>query len=189
MSAYNGLTMAAVFYDGSSSNPVAPFTPVSLGTAAEMATAIAAGLRLKSGNLVVPVSVATVGGITTGDRRVIGVTLGPSNPKTGEVTVVVAGIAEVWANAAILVNKLLHVVAATTRTSAQTPFTSLEEALIPTDPNLTRTYNLGLVDDAAISDQSSSANLTYYPVGISLKAATAQYDVIPVLLQQGEIHA
>lgn len=186
----NCFTYSFIFHDGNTNsvkgNPVAPFTPVSLGNTTNVASAIAAGFRTSGGGLVVPASVDTN---NIGSSPIIGITTGASNPLTGEVTVAIAGVAEVWANAAIVAGALLEVVSATTRTNVQTPFTSLEEALIPTDPSVTRTYNICLVDDTTITPATSGANALHYPVGVALKAAAAQYDVIPVLLQTQRFYA
>lgn len=189
MGARTWQTQSFIYWDtvGSGVNPIAPFQIVSLADSSEVAAALAAGVRdAVIGRLVVPTPVGTVLGATVATRRVVGVTKNACY--NGEELLVQSdGVAEVMVNAAVACDAMLHAVARATRTSAQTPFTSLEELLLPVDPRLTLTYQLCMADDAALTLSSSGSNAFFYPLGFALAAATAQYDVIPVQLQLGAL--
>ncbi len=159
---------------------------VSLATAAEVTAAQAAGIQSVAGGLVVPTPISS--GLPT--RQIIGVVRG-SQVNGRQVDVVVSGIVEVWANAAVVAGALVFPVAQETRTKSQTPFANdtAFEFQMPVAPDVPESYLLNLVDDTAIAPQSGSANVLYFPLGIALQAASAKYDLIPVLLQTGRIYA
>jgi hypothetical protein len=176
--AFKSIVGGYVFYDVTAAgNPIGRFSAVSLATAAEVATANAAGCPGNVGEIVVTTP------ITSGlpSRRVLGVTDGSA--KSGQqVMVILHGEAFAIANAAIAFDALLFPVAPATRTSLQTPFVDNFEMLIPTDPALSLTYNLSLVDDTA----KPASGTVFYSLGYALKAATAQYDIIPIFVMGGE---
>jgi hypothetical protein len=177
-------TRSYVYWDtvGSGANPIAPFQIVSLADASEVTAAQAAGVRdAVQGRLVVATPVGSLLGSTIATRRIVGVTT--SGCFSGdEVMVQFGGIADVMVNAAVACDAMVHAVARTTRTTAQTPFTSLGELMLPFDPRATLTYQLCMADDPALTFSSSGANVTFYPLGVACAAATAQYDIIPVEL-------
>lgn len=177
--AYKNQVQGFSFYDSTAAkNPLARYSCVSLATAAEVTLANAQGIVGNVGEIVVMTPVTA--GLPT--RRVIGVA--DSSARNGnEVLVVTAGVAWVMANAAIALDAPIFPAAVATRTSAQSPFTDVEDMLIPTDPLTTLTYNLCLVDDTALP----AANTVHYPLGFALTAAVAQYDIIPVWIQGGYV--
>lgn len=178
-------TMSFIWWDtvGAGANPVAPYQIVSLADSTEVAAAVTAGYAdARVGNTVIVAPTGTVLGQTINNRRIIGVTKNAA--KNGdEVLVVVEGIAEVMMNAAVAADALLFGVARATRTTAQTPLTSLPELLLPVDPSFTLTYQFMLADDPTLTYSSGGANVIHYPLGYAMQAATAQYDVIPVHLK------
>lgn len=165
------------------SNLATMYTCVSLATPGEVTTANAAGVAGNWGDIVVPTPVGTVGGITAATRRVIGV-LGETQYNGKQVNVVVDGVAYVQANAAIGTGDgvPLHVVNVESRTDAQTPFTDAPEQLMAHDPRFTLTYNLALIDDPAMTAQSTGSNVQYFPVGYALEVSNAKYNIIAVEL-------
>lgn len=179
-------TQGFVYWDsvGGGVNPISAFQCVSLATAAECATAAAAGVRdAVAGRLVIPTPVAALLGATIASRPIVGVTLN-SAFNGDEVSVVTDGVAEVMVNAAVTCDTMLHCVVNATRTSLQTPFVNLSEALIPFDPRASLTYQLAMADDPALTFSSgATANVLFYPLGLAMATATAQYDVIPVRLR------
>ncbi len=183
-------TRSFVFWDtvGSGANPIAPFQCVSLADASEVSAAAAAGVReAVAGRLVVPTPVGTKLGVTMATRRIVGVTAGGAW-NGDEVLVQSGGVAEVMVNAAVAVDAVLSAVARATRTTAQTPLTNLEEMLLPFDPRAALTYQLCLADDPApVFNSGASLNEFWYPLGVAMAAATAQYDVIPVELMLGPL--
>lgn len=160
-------------------NPLARYSCVSLASAAEVTAANAAGVVGNVGEIVV--QTPTAAGLPT--RRVVGVA--DSSVRVGnEVLIVTAGVAWVMANAPIALDAPIFPAANATRTSAQTPFVDDWEMLIPSDPmGPGLTYNVCLVDDTALP----AANTVHYPLGFALKAAVAQYDIIPVWIQGGYV--
>lgn len=182
-------TLGFVYYDapGSGANPIAPFQLVALATAAEVTAAISAGVaRAAIGSLVVPMTVGTVLSGTMCTRRCVGVTLNGAF-SGDEVLVVTDGIADTMCNAAVTVDAMVSGAATTTRTTLQTPFTSMSELLLPFDPRASLTYNLALAGTPSLTYSSSGANVVYYPVGYAMGTASAQYDVIPVKLELGPL--
>lgn len=168
------------FYDSTGAgNALARYSCVSLASAAEVTAANAAGIQGNVGEIVV--QTPTAAGLPT--RRVVGVA--DSSVRNGnEINVVTGGVAWVMANAAIALDAVVFAAANATRTSLQTPFVDDWEMLIPTDPQGPGlTYNLCLVDDTALP----AANTVHYPLGFALKAAVAQYDIIPVYIQGGYV--
>lgn len=177
-------TLSFIYWDtvGSGANPIAPFQLVCLADSSEVSAAASAGVRdAVEGRVIVPAPTGTVLGVTMNTRRILGVTLG-SAWNGDEVTVVTDGVAEVMVNAAVACGALVFAVARATRTNKQTPFTNLFDGLLPVDPKLTVTYQLALGDDPSPTWSSTGGNALVYPVGMAMRAATAQYDVIPVLL-------
>lgn len=181
-------TKGYIFWDtvGAGANPIAPFQCVSLADQTEVDAAIAAGVRgdAKVGRVVVPCPTGTVLGATVNTRRIVGVTCNAAFSGE-EVLVQDSGIAEVMVNAAVAADALLFAVARATRTSLQTPLTSLEEMLLPHDPRFTLTYQLCMADDPALTLSAGGSNAFFWPLGHALVAAAAQYEVIPVQLQLG----
>lgn len=178
--AFKAIVQGFAFYDSTANrNPLARYSCVSLATAAEVALANAQGIVGNVGEIVVQTPVSA--GLPT--RRVIGVA--DSSVRNGqEVLVTCAGVAFAMASAAIALDAPVFPALAETRTSAQTPFTDVEDMLIPTDPNgAGLTYNLALIDDTALP----GANTVHYPLGFALKAATAKYDIIPVQVFGGYV--
>lgn len=181
---FRAQTKSFYYFDivGSGVNPIAPYQCVSLATTAQVATANAAGCPGGVGDIVVPTPVTA--GLAT--AKVVGVTQNAT--LSGElVNVVVSGTAFIMANAAITFgpSTLISPAIQATRTSAQTPFTNNFDMLIPVDPRIVFTYQLCMIDDTAITPSSGAANVAGYFVGYALKAATAQYDIIPVELDLG----
>jgi hypothetical protein len=184
-------TKGFVYWDspGAGANPIAPFQIVGLATAAEVTAAIAAGVtRAAIGQLVVPMPTAVILGATMSARRVIGVTANAAF-SGDELLVITEGIAEVMVNAAVAADAMLFSTALATRTTVQTPLTSLLEMLLPFDPRATLTYNLAMADDPAlVPTTGAGTNTIFYPIGIAMAPATAQYDVIPVELMRGPLY-
>jgi hypothetical protein len=180
------------FYDsvGGGVNPIAAYQPVSLATAAEVATAIATGTipgGLGVGDIVVPTPITS----SLPTRRVVGVT--DASAKNGQsVKVVTGGVAEVMVDGALTYNAgdtFIFPTLRETRTSAQTPFTNNYEMLLPMDPSVALTYQLCLCNLTAITPATTGANAQYFPLGYALKGATAKYDIIPVELDLRIIYA
>lgn len=176
-----------IYWDNvnSGSNLIGKHSAVSLATAAEVATANAAGVPGNWGDIVVPTPVGTIGGITVATRRIIGIA--DESQFNGKlINVVVDGVAYVICNAAVAVadngNVLLHAVAVSQRTDRQTPITDAPELKVPFDPRAALTYNFCLADDPAMTAQSTGSNLQYFPIGYPLEAASAQYNIIAVEL-------
>lgn len=170
-----GLVRSFVYYD-SGGNPIAPFTPVSLVTSPP------SGYRVGQ---VVGLPTVASGRNTT---LLIGVTLEWAyNLKS--VPVQLTGVVPVIANAAVAVNGILFVAAVGTRTSDQTPFSQLAQIRPPFRPGQAATLNVALVDDVTITPQSSNPNVLYYPLGIALNSASAQYEVIDCLLMNEPFYA
>lgn len=184
-------TKGFVYYDniGAGAYPIAPFQCVCLATAAEVTAAIAAGVnRAALGQLVVPAPTGTILGITMASRRIIGVTANAAF-SGDEVLVVTEGIAEVMCNAAVACDAMVFSVAPVQRSTLQAPLTSTPELLLPFDPRATLSYNLAMVDDPAlVPTTGSGTNAIFYPVGVAMAAATAQYDIIPVELMRGPLY-
>lgn len=184
-------TKGFVYWDSVNNgvNPIAPYQCVCLATAAEVTAAIAAGVqRAALGQLVVPAPTATILGITMASRRIIGVTANAAF-SGDEVLVVTEGIAEVMCNAPVACDAMVFSVAPAQRTTSQTPLSSVPELLLPFEPRATLTYNLAMVDDPAlVPTTGAGTNVIFYPVGMALAAATAQYDIIPVELMRGPLY-
>lgn len=177
--AFKNQVQGFAYYDSTGNrNPIARYSCVSLATAAEVTAANAQGIVGNVGEIVVQTPVAA--GLPT--RRVIGVVDGSAR-NGAEVLVVTGGVAWVMANAAIALDAVIFPAVQSTRTSAQTPFVDVEDMLLPVDPQFTLTYNLCLVDDTALP----AANTIHYPLGFALKAAVAQYDIIPCWIQGGYV--
>lgn len=152
------------------------YTVVALATAAEVATANAAGVQGNVGELCVICPVA--GGLPT--REPLGVA--QNSAKVGqEVRVTTAGVSYVMVGAAVAEQSVLFAAVSETRTSAQTPFVDNNQMLIPVDPASVPTYALVLADDTALP----GANTIHYPLGTALKPAVAKYNIIPVRLTLG----
>lgn len=171
-----GLVRSFLYHDAGG-NPIAPFTPVSLLT-----SGLPAGY---SAGQVVGLPTVSSGRNTS---LLIGVTLEWAYSGK-QVPVQLTGVVYVIANAAVAVNGLLFVAATGTRTTDQAPFSNLPLIRPPVRPNQSVTLNVALVDDVPITAQSSSANVQYFPLGIALGAASAQYDLIPCLLQTQPFYA
>jgi hypothetical protein len=165
-----------VYYDASG-NPIAPYTPVSLLTSG-----------LPTGYS--PGEVVGLPTISSGrnNTQLIGVTLEWAyNGK--QVPVQLSGVTYAIANAQIAVNGIVFAAANATRTADQAPFVNLPMIRPLVRPGQSVTLNVSLVDDVAITPQSGSANLIYYPLGIALSAASAQYDLIQILLMTQPFYA
>ena len=177
-----------IFYDNTNSgaNAIAAFSPVSLGTPTDVTNAIAAGVTNGVfGSLWVPTP------ITSNLPTAVNGICMESTYSGLAISVCFGGVFPVWANAAVAAGALVFAVSSTSRTSAQTPFTysqdnarvNLQVMKLPNGIQPTLTYDIVLVDDPAITGATSGATVPYYPLGIALAAATAQYDIIPVLIQ------
>lgn len=183
-------TRTAFFYDNTgNSYKIGPWQVVCFASSADVATANGLGIQGQVGDIVVvpPITAA----INT--DKIAGITLGPADPRTGEVTIVVAGIAEVMCSAAIAWDKAdtpLFCGLAETRTSLQTPITNNFEMLLPLDPRIPITYQMALATRTAIAPAAgATANAIYYPIGYPLMAASAKYDVIRVELALAPFYA
>lgn len=185
-----------IYWDnvGAGANLCTKYTPVSLATAAEVATANAAGVRGNVGDIVVPTPVAARGGITVADRRIVGV-LQETQFVGKQVSVVVDGVSYVIVNAAISDTSvangvLVHPAAVESRTSLQTPFTQFNEIRMAFDPRAPLTYNLSLIDDPAITPATGAGtNIEYFPLGFALESAANKYEAIPIELFLGKMYA
>lgn len=171
-----GLVRNFVYHD-SGGNPIAPFTPVSL-VLSNPPTGTAVGQ-------VVGLPTVSSGRNTT---LLIGVTLEWAYSGK-QVAVQLSGIVPVIANAPVAAGGLLFVAATTTRTSDQAPFSNLSSIRPPFRVGQPVTLNVALVDDVAITAQSSGANVQYFPLGIALTAASAQYDLVDCLLMTQPFYA
>lgn len=171
-----GLVRSFVYYD-SGGNPIAPYTPVSLLTSG-LPTGYSAGE-------VVGLPTVASGRNTT---QLIGVTLEWAYSGK-QVPVQLTGVVYCIANAAIAVNGLLFVAATGTRTADQAPFSNLPMIRPLVRPGQSVTLNVALVDDVAITPQSANPNVQYFPLGIALSAASAQYDLVQVFLQTKTFYA
>lgn len=189
-------TESFIYWDslGSGAYLCTKYTPVSLATAAEVATANAAGVKGNVGDIVVPTPVAARGGITVADRRIVGI-LQETQFSGKQVSVVVNGVSYVMVNAAIADASvsggvLIHAVAVEQRTSVQTPFTQFNEIRMAFDPRATLTHNLVLADDPAITPATGAGtNIEYFPLGFALENAANKYEAIPVELVLGKMYA
>jgi hypothetical protein len=172
---YNHRTHGLIFWDtvGAGANPIAPYQIVSYANQTECDAAKAAGCPGEYGDIVIVAPVTA--GVAT--RRIAGVSLGATF-SGGELTVVVGGVADVMASAAIATdgsNVWLHAALRETRTAI--------EMMINVDPRLTLTYQLCMADDTAVVlTTGAGTNALVYPLGYGLKASTAKYDIIPVEL-------
>lgn len=171
-----GLVRSFVYYD-SNGNPIAPYTPVALLTSG-LPSGYSAG------------EVVGLPTISSGRNNVqlIGVTLEWAY-NGRQVPVQLSGVAYAIANAAIAVNGIVFAVANAQRTADQAPFANLPMIRPLVRPGQSVTLNCSLVDDVTITPQSGSANLIYYPLGIALSAASAQYDLIQILLMTEPFYA
>ncbi|GIV22141.1 MAG: hypothetical protein KatS3mg023_3892 [Armatimonadota bacterium] len=172
----SGLTRSFLYFD-SGGNPLAPYSPVSLLT-----SGLPSGYNV--GEVVGLPSVAS-GRNTT---YLVGVTLEWAYSGR-QVPVQIDGIVFVIANAAVSASGIVFVAATGTRTADQAPFVNHPAIRPLVRPGQSVTMNVVLCDDVAITPQSGSANLLYYPLGIALAPATAQYDLFPVLLQTQPFYA
>jgi hypothetical protein len=171
-----GLVRSFVYHDANG-NPIAPYTPVSLLTSG-----------LPSGYS--PGEVVGLPTISAGRNStlLIGVTLEWAY-NGRQVPVQLNGVAYAIANAAIAVNGIVFAAANATRTADQAPFANLPMIRPLVRPGQSVTLNVSLVDDVTITPQSGSANLIYYPLGIALSAASAQYELIQILLMTEPFYA
>lgn len=175
LEATRGLVRSFVYYDAGG-NPIAPFTPVSLVTSPPSGYMV---------GQVVGLPTVASGRNTT---LLIGVTLEWAyNLKS--VPVQLSGVVSVIANAAITAGSLLFVAANATRTTDQAPFSNLALLRPPFRPAQSATLNVALVDDVAITPQSSNANVQYFPLGIALTSAAAQYELVECLLMTQPFYA
>lgn len=182
-----------VYYDNvnSGSNAVAAFTPMCLATPTEVASCQTAGTpNAQFGSTFVPAPITS----SFSTRPVIGIAM--ESAYSGlSISVCAQGVFPAIADAAITAGNQVFPVHALTRTNQQTPFTNVARLLLqimalPSGSTPTLTYNLVTVDDPTITPASgATANVLYYPIGIALAAATAQYDIIPVLLQTQQFWA
>jgi hypothetical protein len=171
-----GLVRSFVYYDPNG-NPIAPYTPVALLT-----SGLPAGYS--------PGEVVGLPTISSGRNTVqlLGVTLEWAyNGK--QVPVQLDGVAYAIANAAIAVNGIVFAAANAQRTADQAPFANLPMIRPLVRPGQSVTLNCSLVDDVAITAQSSGTNVIYYPLGIALSAASAQYELIQILLMTEPFYA
>jgi len=171
-----GLVRTFLYYD-SSGRPIAPYTPVALLTSG-----------LPSGY-----SVGEVVGlptITSGRNSVqlLGVTLDWAYSGQ-QVSVQLDGVTYAIANGAIAVNGMLFAAANSTRTADQAPFANLPMIRPLVRPGQSVTLNVSLVDDVAITPKSTDPNVIYYPLGIALSPASAQYDLVQLLLMTQPFYA
>jgi hypothetical protein len=171
-----GLVRSFVYYHPNG-NPIAPYTPVSLLTSG-----------LPSGYS--PGEVVGLPTISAGRNStlLIGVTLEWAY-NGRQVPVQLDGVAYAIANAAIAVNGIVFAAATATRTADQEPFVNLPMIRPLVRPGQSVTLNVSLVDDVTITPQSGSANLIYYPLGIALSAASAQYELIQIRLMTQPFYA
>jgi hypothetical protein len=173
-----GLVRSFLYYD-SSGNPIAPYTPVSLLT-----TGLPTGYSVGE-----VVGLPTISGTPARNTtQLIGVTLEWAY-NGRQVPVQIDGVAYAIANAGIAVNGIVFAAANGTRTADQAPFANLPMIRPLVRPGQSVTLNVSLVDDVTITPQSGSANLIYYPLGIALSAASAQYDLIQILLMTQPFYA
>lgn len=169
-----GLVRSFLYYS-SGGNPIAPYTPVSLLTSG-----------LPSGYSVG--EVVTLPTVASGRNTtwLVGVTLEWAYSGK-QVPVQLSGVVHVIANAAVNAGGLLFVAAVTTRTANQAPFSNLPAIRPLVRPEQSVTLNVALVDDVAITP--ASPGVAYYPLGMALAAASAQYDLIPCLIKNQIFYA
>jgi hypothetical protein len=171
-----GLVRSFVYFDPNG-NPIAPYTPVSLRT-----SGLPTGFS--------PGEVVSLPTISSGrnSTQLIGVTLEWAY-NGQQVPVQLTGVTYAIANAAIVVTGIVFAAANATRTADQAPFVNLPMIRPLVRPGQSVTLNVSLVDDVSITPQSSNANVIYYPLGIALSAASAQYDLIQILLMTEPFYA
>ena len=181
-----------VYYDNINTNqPIAAFSPVSLGTATDVTNALAAGVpEAQLGKLFVPTPVSA--GFPT--RRIVGITMASTYSGLA-ISVINKGIFIGIANGAITADSLLFPTGNVTRTNAQTPLTNVPRMLLqvmtlPNGSTPTLSYNLGPVAATAITPTTGSGtNTLYYPLGYALTTTTAQYDLVVVQLECAPFYA
>lgn len=174
-----------IFYDNinGGANALCGFSPVSLGTPTDVTNAIAAGVtNAVFGSLFVPTPLTN--GLPT--SPIFGVAM-ESTYSGKSISVCTSGVFPVIADAAIAAGSLLFAVDALQRTNLQTPFTNVPRLLnqvlkLPNGSTPTLTYDIITVDDPVITGQTSAATVQYFPLGIAMAPATAQYDIIPCKL-------
>jgi len=165
------------YYDNiGTANAIPPFTPVSLATAAEVATANAAGVPGVVGDIVVPTP--TAAGLAT--RRIVGVTREAAF-QGQNVGVQKRGVIRVWANGAITTDSIVQAAVNTTKLGSQSPLIDSPESLLAVDVRLPITYNLVLAAATALP----ASGTIFYQLGYAIQPAAAQYDLILVELDPG----
>lgn len=181
-----------IFYDNVNSglNALGAFSPVTLGSPTDVANAITAGVtNAVFGSLFVPAPITS----SASTQPLMGVAM-ESTYSGKSISVCTAGVFPVLANGAMTAGALVFATASTTRTNQQTPFTNIQRMLntvlaLPNGITPTVTYDLVLCGTPAVSGTSSTSTVPYYPLGIALSAATAQYDLVPVQLSLGQFWA
>jgi len=177
----------AIWYDNTSSNlAIAPYQIVVYASAAEVATANAAGVRGGVGDIVVVPPITSA----VNTQKIAGVVIpGGGAFPGGECTIAIAGIAEVMVSAAGAWDRQAawwFCGLVETRTNLQTPLTNLNEMMIAADPRLTITYQLAMATRTAVVPATGAGtNAVYYPLGYALDAPTAKYDVVRFELDLG----
>ncbi len=187
----NNRVKTAIWYDNTSANlAIAPYQIVMYASAAEVATANAAGIRGGVGDIVVVPTIAAA--INT--HKIAGVVIpGGGAFPGGECTIAIAGIAEVMCSAAGAWDRQdawWFCGLAETRTNLQTPLTDLNEMLLAVDPRVSVTYQLAMATrPAVVPATGAGTNAAYYPLGYALEAPTHKYDVFRLELVSGLKHA
>ena len=162
------------YYDtvNSGLNPVPPYQLIMPLTSAQLtSTGGVEGEAVRAGE--------------TGGTDLLGRILGVSSmgSKSGtQLGVQVDGIAHVMMGAAVARGAWLFMAVAEQQSNTSAPLINLFELNLPVEPGVGITYNLAMADDTAVTPATTGANALYCPIGISLEAGTAKYELIRVKL-------